>query len=343
MTCYHHSHKPIMAIIKANGYGHGAKEVALAVEKMQEIAMFGVATLKEALDLRTSGIEKPILVLGAIRHQDVKIAIKHHITLTLFSLEYIDAIIQHVQDDQLEVHLKIDTGMNRLGFKDDKEIAQALARLQHHHVVITGVFTHYADADENEEDYLLQLSRFKALTKHLNVPWIHASNSAATLYYDEDYTNMVRCGIAMYGVDPSGNENPELKQVMSLYTRVVMVKKIHRHEKVGYGLTYEAKQDEYIATLPIGYADGLIRLNQGRYVYIRGRTYEIIGRVCMDQMMVRVDETIQAGDLVEIFGDHIPLFQMAKELHTIPYEILCLLSERVERVYHFEAIDASSK
>ena len=120
---------------------------------------------------------------------------------------------------------------------------------------------------------------------------------------------------------------------MSLYTKVSMVKKIKAGQRVGYGLTYTADQDEYIATLPIGYADGIIRKNQGRKVYINGSYFEIVGRVCMDQMMVRVDENIKAGDKVEIFGEHISLASMAKELDTIPYEIICLISKRVERIY----------
>ena len=120
---------------------------------------------------------------------------------------------------------------------------------------------------------------------------------------------------------------------MSLFTRVSMVKKIKAGSRVGYGLTYTAKQDEYLATLPIGYADGIIRKNQGRKVYINGKYFEIVGRVCMDQMMVRVDESVKVGDEVEIFGDHISLASMAKDLDTIPYEIICLISKRVERIY----------
>ena len=134
-----------------------------------------------------------------------------------------------------------------------------------------------------------------------------------------------------------GEEETKFKQVMSLYTKVAMIKKIPAGDQVGYGLTYTAKEDEYIATLPIGYADGFIRKNQGRKVYINGKYYEIVGRVCMDQMMVRVDENVKIGDRVEIFGEHMPitvsLESMAKDLDTISYEVLCLISKRVPRVY----------
>ena len=137
----------------------------------------------------------------------------------------------------------------------------------------------------------------------------------------------------MYGCSPNGEKETKFKQVMSLYTKVAMIKKIPAGDQVGYGLTYTAKEDEYIATLPIGYADGFIRKNQGRKVYINGKYYEIVGRVCMDQMMVRVDENVKIGDRVEIFGEHISLESMAKDLDTISYEVLCLISKRVPRVY----------
>lgn len=163
--------------------------------------------------------------------------------------------------------------------------------------------------------------------------YIHCQNSAAMMYHNDEKSNIARIGIAMYGVDPAGEESQELKQVMSLYTKVTMVKKVAKGERIGYGLTYTADQDEYIATVPIGYADGFIRANQGREVYINGHYYPIVGRICMDQMMIRVDETIKVHDLIEIFGEHLSLSRMAKELHTIPYEITCLVSERVERVY----------
>ena len=139
----------------------------------------------------------------------------------------------------------------------------------------------------------------------------------------------------MYGNDPAGNETEELKQVMSLYTKVALVKEVKKGEHIGYGYTYEADEDCLIATLPIGYADGFIRLNQGRNVYINGKEYPIVGRICMDQMMVKVDDHVKVHDQVEIFGDHISLARMAKELNTIHYEITCLVSERVEREYQY--------
>ena len=178
-----------------------------------------------------------------------------------------------------------------------------------------------------------QRSLFYEMIGNCKFKYIHCCNSAAMTYHHDEKSNMGRLGITMYGCSPNGEKETKFKQVMSLYTKVAMIKKIPAGDQVGYGLTYTAKEDEYIATLPIGYADGFIRKNQGRKVYINGKYYEIVGRVCMDQMMVRVDENVKIGDQVEIFGEHISLESMAKDLDTISYEVLCLISKRVPRVY----------
>ena len=265
--------RPLMAVIKADAYGHGYKEVASFLKDIDYVEMFAVATLPEALELRELGIDKGILILGAIptSKKDIDLAIKYDISLTMVSVDYLKLLENLIDEGQtLKVHIKLDTGMH---------------------------------------------------------------NSAAMTYHHDEKSNMGRLGITMYGCSPNGEEETKFKQVMSLYTKVAMIKKIPAGDKVGYGLTYTAKEDEYIATLPIGYADGLIRKNQGRKVYINGKYYEIVGRVCMDQMMVRVDKNVKIGDQVEIFGEHISLESMAKDLDTISYEVLCLISKRVPRVY----------
>ena len=335
-TVYNKVKKPMMAIIKANAYGHGYHQVASVLKDDPRIKMFGVATLKEAVDLRKDGIEKDILVLGAIPLEDLSIAIDYRITLTLYSKEYLNEIISHYHHDQpVKVHIKIDSGMNRLGFKTKEEFEDVLKICSSHIFEVDGVFTHFATADDSSQDdaYFQQLKKFESIIGHHEFKYIHCQNSASMMYHEKTHSHITRIGIAMYGLDPAGEESQELKQVMSLYTKVVMVKKIKKGEHIGYGYTYQAPEDIYIATLPIGYADGFIRANQGRHVYIHGKEYPIVGRVCMDQMMVQVDETVKAHDLVEIFGPHITLSRMAKELQTIPYEIICLVSERVERVY----------
>lgn len=333
---YQKVQKPMMAIIKANAYGHGYQQVADVLKDDEHIAMFGVATLKEAIDLRKAGVDKDILVLGAIPLEDLDMVIDNDITLNLYSKEYMREIIYlYHHQKPVKVHIKIDTGMNRLGFKSKEEFEDILNMCPSHIFHITGVFTHFATADDPSQNdaYEKQVQMFDDIIGNHEFQYIHSQNSASMLYHEGIHSNLSRIGIAMYGVDPAGEESDSLKQVMSLYTKIALVKKIKKGEHIGYGYTYQASEDEYIATLPIGYADGFIRANQGRYVYINGKEYPIVGRVCMDQMMVKVDESVKVHDQVEIFGEHISLARMAKELQTIPYEITCLVSERVERIY----------
>lgn len=331
---YKKSQKPLMAVLKANAYGHGDQAVANVLENHLAIAMYGLATIKEAIDLRIAGMKKEMLVIGPTRWEDAKYAAIYNVALTAYSMEYIEALVKEEFPQPLKLHIKLDTGMNRIGLRTAEEFEKAMALIQQNKMLkVTGVFTHFGASEEENETYAVQLKRFKELIEGYSFEYIHADNSAGTMYHHDDFTNLDRLGIGMYGVDPKGIVNHELKPVMMLSTTVLMIKQIQQGEKVGYGFTYTAPKNEYIATLPIGYADGFIRKNQGRYVYIKGKEYQIVGRVCMDQIMVRVDETVQVGDLVEIFGPHLSIVKMAKELETIPYEIMCLLTERVERRY----------
>lgn len=326
--------KPLMAVIKANAYGHGAVRLAKELEKMECVCMLGLATVEEAIELRNHHIKKEILILGPTHPKEVFQASKHNVTLCVYSLQQIKELMSLSFLDVLKVHIKLDTGMNRIGFKTREEFEQAYHLLSSHPFIqIKGVFTHFGASEEENETYTLQINKFKNMIEGYSFDYIHCDNSAGTMYHHDDFTNMDRLGIGMYGIDPKGNQLENLKPVMTLKTQVLQVKKISKGEKVGYNFTYTASNDEYVATLPIGYADGLIRKNQGRYVMIHHKLYPIIGRICMDQMMVRVDESVKVYDEVEIFGEHISINTMAKELDTIPYEIMCLLSQRIERVY----------
>lgn len=327
--------RPLMAVIKADAYGHGYKEVASYIKDLEYVEMFAVATLQEAIELRELGIKKGILILGAVptTQEEIELAINYDISLSMISLDYMHHLQTLITDKPLKVHIKLDTGMHRIGLTCKEELNELLETINRDKFVLEGIFTHYATADGDIVAFEKQKELFYELVDSHKFKYIHCCNSAAMAYHQDELSNLGRIGIVMYGIDPAGNETNVYKQVMSLYTRVSMVKKISAGSRVGYGLTYEAKQDEYIATLPIGYADGIIRRNQGRNVYINGKYFEIVGRVCMDQMMVRVDETVKVGDEVEIFGEHISLASMAKDLDTIPYEIICLISKRVERVY----------
>ncbi len=324
--------KPMYAVVKANAYGHGVKQVMDIVDDLPYIQGYCFATLKEAIDMREAGFTKSMLVIGTIREQDLIHASEHDVTITIFD-KAIARIVSKV-NFPIKVHIKIDTGMNRIGIHEKREFEEVLSLLEANpYVDVEGVFTHYATADDDFAIAHQASERFKDIIGDHKFSVVHASNSAAILRLPDDYTNCGRIGIAMYGIDPMNEYDIAIKPIMELYTSVMMVKKIHKGEHVGYNYTYQASEDEYIATLPIGYGDGFIRRNQGRNVYINGKEYPIVGRVCMDQTMVRVDATIKEGDQVEIFGSHITIDRMAKELETIPYEILCLLTPRVERKY----------
>lgn len=334
-TTYKKFKRPMMAVIKADAYGHGYQEVASYIKDIDYIEMFAVATLPEAIELRELGITKGILILGAVptSKEEIDLAIKYDISLTMISLDYMHHLETLIDDKPLKIHIKLDTGMHRIGLTNKAQLDELLETINHNKFILEGIFTHYATADGEEAAFCQQKALFYELVGNHQFKYIHCCNSAAMAYHQDDRSNLGRIGIVMYGIDPAGNESDEYKQVMSLYSKVALVKKIKAGDRVGYGLTYTAKQDEYLATIPIGYADGLIRKNQGRKVYINGKYYEIVGRVCMDQMMVRVDKDVKEGDKVEIFGPNISLASMAKELETIPYEIICLISKRVERLY----------
>lgn len=328
--------RPLMAVIKADAYGHGYKEVASFLKDFDYIEMFAVATLKEAIELRELGIKEGILILGAIptSKEDIDLAIKYDISLSMVSLDYMHLLTHLIEPHhKLKIHIKLDTGMHRIGLTTKEQLKELLSTINPDQFEIEGIFTHFATADCDDVAYQKQVDTFYDMVGDLKFKYIHCCNSAAMAYHEDTRSNLGRIGITMYGCDPAGKESDEFKQVMSLYTKVAMIKKIYPGEKVGYGLTYEAKQEEYIATLPIGYADGFTRRNQGRYVWINGQRYQIVGRVCMDQMMVRVDDRVHVGDEVEIFGPHISLESMAKDLNTISYEIMCLVSNRVPRIY----------
>lgn len=334
-TTYKKFQRPLMAVVKADGYGHGYKEVASYIKDIDYIEMFAVATLPEAIELRELGITKGILILGAIpaSKEEIDLAIKYDISLTMISLDYMHHLTTLIDDQPLKIHIKLDTGMHRIGLTSKEELDELLETIDRNKFILEGIFTHYATADGEVEAFEKQRELFYQLVANHQFKYIHCCNSAAMAYHHDQLSNLGRIGIVMYGIDPAGNENDEYKQVMSLYSKVALVKKIKAGDRVGYGLTYQASQDEYIATVPIGYADGLIRKNQGRKVFINGKFYEIVGRICMDQMMVRVDQNVKVGDKVEIFGDNISLVSMAKDLETIPYEIICLITKRVERIY----------
>ena len=237
-TIYKRFKRPLMAVIKADAYGHGYKEVASYIKDLEYIKMFAVATLQEAIELRELGITKGILILGAVptTKEEIELAISYDISLTMISLEYMYHLQTLISNKPLKIHIKLDTGMQRIGLTNKKELEEMLQTIDRRKFILEGIFTHYATADGEEAAFVKQQQLFYKLVGQHEFKYIHCCNSAAMAYHQDNKSNLGRIGIVMYGIDPAGNESDYYKQVMSLFTRVSMVKKIKAGSRVGYGL-----------------------------------------------------------------------------------------------------------
>lgn len=335
----------IIAVVKANAYGHGDFKVAESALNAGA-SYLAVAFMDEAIALRNQGIQAPILVLGATRPEDVELAVKFNITVTVFQMEWIKAAQSYLPVDKvLSVHIKLDTGMGRIGIRTKEELAAVVQMIsKDDRIEIEGIFTHFATADEVDLTYFeKQLELFHDLLSVLKErpKYIHSSNSAAALRFSKANFNAVRLGIAMYGLTPSPEIEDELpfplQEAFSLHSKIVNVKKIEKGEKVSYGATYEAENEEWIGTIPIGYADGWIRRLQGQEVLVEGIRVPIVGRICMDQCMVKLLHAVPVGTTVTLIGkqnnEFISVNEIARKLETINYEIPCIISTRVPRLY----------
>nr|WP_211272206.1 alanine racemase [Domibacillus iocasae] len=333
----------LFAVVKANAYGHGDVQVARSALQAGAKGL-AVAFLDEALKLRASGIDAPILVLGASRPEDAHLAAEHRISVTVHDEDWLSKVYLK-KGLLLNIHIKCDTGMGRIGLKTKEELRHVAGQIdQSDSFVFEGIFTHFATADEPETNYVeKQLEHFQHLVNSLSVkpPFVHCSNSAATLRFKGAGCNTVRLGISMYGLTPSTDIAPllpfQLKPAFSLKSKLVHVKKLKPGEKVSYGATYEASEYEWIGTLPIGYADGWIRKLEGQDVLIDGRRMPIVGRICMDQCMVRLPKEYKTGTLATLIGrqgnEEITMEEIAEKRETINYEIPCVITSRVPRVY----------
>lgn len=337
-----------LAIVKADSYGLGSKVIADHLYQ-NGVRHYATATLEEALELKDVIHDSMVLVLGVTNPQNVKYAVENNISLTCPSREWLEDALQNLQqiDGKLNVHVKIDTGMGRIGTADAKELKEIDILLASEKINFEGVFSHYSNAD-GEDDYYdnYQTENFENNLKVFTrkPKYIHIENSAGTVKYSdrEDMYNLTRLGISLYGCYPSGNieklEKVQLEPVASLISKVTHVKKFQAGQKLGYGVSYEAKQDEYIATVPIGYADGLLRRAQGYKVKVASEECEIVGRVCMDQLMIRCSENVKVGDDVLFFGEYngqkISVDDFAEYQNTISYEIFCCINKRVPRIYY---------
>ncbi|MFC0612309.1 alanine racemase [Scopulibacillus daqui] len=340
----------LMAVVKANGYGHGAVEVA-ETALASGADWLAVAFLDEAVELRLAGIEAPILVLGRARPEDVLTAVKYHISLTVYQAEWLEEAMRfYKKNDPVFLHLKLDTGMGRLGIRDEQSLSRFARKLKEdNRFVLEGVYTHFATADEDDESYFNeQYQRFKTglswlKKENINPNMIHCGNSAASLKHPDKMFNLVRFGISMYGLSPSPSMREklpfQLKEAFSLYACLTHVKKVEPDEAISYGATYRTSSYEWIGTVGIGYADGWRRELSGQHnqVIVNGERCPVVGRICMDQLMCRLNSEVPVGTKVTLIGsdqdERITIDEIAELLETINYEVPCMINERVPRIY----------
>lgn len=327
----YNNYKYYFGVAKADCYGHNGKETVEAIIK-GGCNYIAVATLDEALEIRKKLKDIPILCLGIIPIKYLKECAKNDITITISNLNYLNELVEQIKDS-LKVHIKINTGMNRLGVNNKTELNYIYKTIKGTNLILEGIYTHiYNSLDENAT--LKQFDKFEEITSEINleeIPIVHLSASDATSSYSKrPYANGCRLGIAMYGL--GDNKQDELLSTFSLYSEVIQINDIE-NETVGYNGTYKANEKEKIAIIPIGYADGIIRKNTGRNVYINDKSYNIVGNICMDMLFVKVDDSVKVGDKVTLIKDIKHIEEIAEHLDTISYEVLCSIGKRVPRVY----------
>ncbi|MGG5461070.1 alanine racemase [Clostridium sp. B9] len=343
--------KEIIAVVKANAYGHGALDVAPTLLE-NGASKLAVAIITEADELRLSGIKAPIMILGYTPLSFAEDLINNKIEQTVYDLEYAKEL-SHIAvglKKKAKIHIALDTGMGRIGFLPNEEnLEKVLEICKLPGIEVVGLFTHFSTADEEDKTYTYeQFSKLKNFNKALeengvHIPLKHASNSGAIIDLPETYLDGVRCGIISYGYYPSEEvkkENLKLLPALTLKTTVAYVKELEKDMYVSYGRTHKTESKSKIATLPIGYADGYSRLLSGKAkVIINGQFANVIGRVCMDQCMIDVThiDEVKTGDEVILLGEADGLKfdanDMAEIMGTINYEILCMISHRVPRIY----------
>ncbi|MGO0883774.1 alanine racemase [Clostridioides difficile] len=338
----------LCCVVKADAYGHGAVEVSRFLDKEENVDFFSVARLEEGLVLAKAGIKKPILCMGYTNTNKIQLAIDSNIRITVYSLEMAIKIdeLAKLSNKKAYVHIKIDTGMSRIGFLvNEQSISDIKKMFTLENLVIEGIYTHFAKSDEeNKETTYKQIKKYNKVINslketNLNIPIKHVSNSAAILDLRECDFNMVRLGISLYGSYPSSevSRDIKLKTALELKTIVNNIKNIEKGTSVSYAGIYTADKEVKIATLSVGYADGFPRTQKNPKVFINGRLLNIVGRMCMDQTMVEVpndldikmeDEAILIGDI-----DGIRIGDISSRMGTIDHEILCCITKRVNRVY----------
>ncbi|MFY9397802.1 MAG: alanine racemase [Desulfomonilia bacterium] len=341
----------VMMAIKADAYGHGAEVVGRFVQEHRLADMLGVSCIEEGIHLREAGVSLPVLVFGLLSctRQDCDAVFSYRLTPTLVDRAPVEGLVAGARkwNRPIGVHLKVDTGMGRLGLPPDESLKLAAEIAGIPEIRISGVYTHCPVSDVPGHPFTpCQLETFFAFLKDLESRGInpgirHCANSGAILNHPESYLDMVRPGILCYGLYPSHDlpRTLEVVPAMTLKTAIAFVKRVKNGMGLSYGLTYHTPKDAWIATLPIGYADGFPRsLSNIAKVSIRRRLYPVVGRICMDQCLVDLgDDLYPVGEEVEIFGrDPVTAENLASWNNTIPYEITCNMSRRVPRTYSGE-------
>ncbi len=340
----------IIGTVKADAYGHGAVEVSKVLEE-NGIDMFSVAMIDEGINLRNNGIKAPILVLGLTPPEYVKEAVEYDLIQTVSDYNTAEAISKAAKElsKKAVIHIKIDTGMGRIGFRPEKEAFDEIENISKlENIEINGIFTHFCTSDEKDKTFTyVQKEKFVYAVNELekrgiNIPLKHASASAGLMDFDDLFFNAVRPGIILYGYYPSDDvmkDRLPIKPVMSLKSYVMYIKDIENGDTIGYGRTYMANEKRTIATIPAGYADGYNRLlsNKG-CVLVNGKRAQLKGRICMDQCMADITGiNAKQWDEVVLMGkqgnEEITADEIANEIGTISYEVLCMVSKRVPRVY----------
>ncbi|MFC0015122.1 MULTISPECIES: alanine racemase [Allobacillus] len=350
MIRQNYPNKRIYVAVKANAYGHGYIPVSEAALEAGADAL-AVASLDEAILLRDAFPEASILVMGWTDPRYVSIAVESNIELTAFQAEWFSQAGSVLKDkqEQLKIHIKIDSGMGRIGIKTKEEAYAVIEEVTKFssEFEMSGIFTHFATADSFDLSYYeKQMNYFYGMLEifsPIRTPetQIHIGNTAASMRFPDDMVDGIRFGIGLYGLYPSKEveevSSYQLNEAFSLQSRLAHVKKMKPGEHISYGATYEAETEEWIGTVPIGYGDGWIRKLQGFEVLVEGEKSEIVGRICMDQLMVRLPKGYPVGTKVTLIGENggqrIRIDDVADYLETINYEIPCIITNRVPRIY----------
>lgn len=355
----YNDYKYYIGVVKANAYGHGDYIVNDLIKG--GINYLAVSSLEEALSIRKYNQEIPILCLEPIKLEHLSVILENDITITIESLEYTKELLKLNPSQKLKIHLKLDTGMSRLGFTYKQNLDETISLIKENkHLYLEGIYTHLATSGINDIYYDKQINKFKELTSNIDLSTIdivHLNRSITLTHHQKlPFETGTRLGIIMYGFSQSINSPTGLKKIkrdflhkihhisptimendlnlktaFSLYTEVISIRNIKKGDFAGYGANYLAKEDMTIATLPIGYADGVSA--SMKYVSINDKKYEIVGDICMDMTLVKVDKYVKLHDKVEIFGHDISIKNVARNMHSNAYHVLTGITTRVPRVY----------